>query len=184
MKTVLRIVIVLMMLSSSVFAQKYMTKNGKITFNSDAPMEKIEAKNNQVKVIMDATTGDMAFQVLITSFEFKQALMQEHFNENYMESPKYPNSVFKGKVTNVKDVNFTKNGKYNAVVEGDLTIHGVTKKVKENGTIEVKDGKVTVNSKFNIAIKDYKISIPGAVAGKIAESVQIVVDATMESFKK
>ena len=119
------------MLSSSVFAQKYMTKNGKITFNSDAPMEKIEGKNNQVKVIIDATTGDLAFQVLITSFEFKQALMQEHFNENYMESPKYPNSLFKGKITNAKDVNFTKNGKYNAVVEGDLTIHGVTKKVKK-----------------------------------------------------
>ncbi len=183
MKTVLKFVIVLMMLSSSVFAQKYITKNGKITFNSDAPTEKIEAKNNQVKAALDAATGDVVFQVLITSFEFRQALMQEHFNENYMESSKFPNATFKGKVTNLKDINFTKNGKYNAVVEGDLTIHGVTKKVKQTGTIEIKDGKATINCKFNVAIKDYKITIPGAVTGKIAEIVQIIVDATMDAKK-
>ena len=183
MKTILRIVIVLLMLSSSVFAQKYMTKNGKITFNSDAPMEKIEAKNNQVGVILDASNGELVFRVLITSFEFKQALMQEHFNENYMESPKFPNSTFKGKITNLKDINFTKNGKYNAVVEGDLTIHGVTKKVKQTGTVEVKDGKVIVSCKFSIKVKDYNINIPNAVAGKIAETVQIIVDATMDPKK-
>ncbi len=183
MKTFLRFATLLLMLTSSVYAQKYITKNGKIDFYSDAPMEKIEGKNNQVKAALDATTGDIVFQVLITSFEFKQALMQEHFNENYMESPKFPNSIFKGKITNLKDINFTKNGKYIAVVEGDLTIHGTSKQVKQTGTIEIKDGKVIVYSKFNIAIKDYNISIPGAVAGKIANNVQVTADVTMDPKK-
>ena len=113
MKTILRFVTVFLMLTSCVFAQKYITKNGKINFYSDAPMEKIEAKNNEVKAALDASTGDIVFQVLITSFEFKQALMQEHFNENYMESPKFPNSTFKGKINNLKDINFSKNGRRN-----------------------------------------------------------------------
>ncbi|MCX6232288.1 MAG: YceI family protein [Bacteroidetes bacterium] len=183
MKTLFKIIIVLLMLSSNVFAQKYITKNGKIDFYSDAPMEKIEAKNNQVKAALDAATGDIVFQVLITSFEFPKALMQEHFNENYMESPKFPNSTFKGKIINLKDINFTKNGKYNATIEGDLTIHGVTKKVKQSGTIEVKDGKVITYCKFNILVKDYGINIPNAVAGKIAETVQITVDVALDPKK-
>ena len=183
MKTVLRFVTLILMLTSSVFAQKYITKNGKIDFYSDAPMEKIEAKNNQVKAALDASTGEIVFQVLITSFEFKQALMQEHFNENYMESPKYPNSTFKGKINNLKDINFTKPGKYNATIEGDLTIHAVTKKVKQTGIIEVKDGKLITSCKFNIAVKDYNIKIPNAVAGKIAENVQITVEVAMEPKK-
>ena len=180
MKNVLRFAILILMLSSSAFAQKYITKNGKIDFYSDAPMEKIEGKNNQVKAALDATKGDIVFQVLITSFEFKQALMQEHFNENYMESPKFPNSTFKGKISNLKDINFSKNGRYNAVIEGDLTIHGTTKKVKQSGTIEVKAGKIIAFCKFNLVVKDYNINIPSAVAGKIAEQVQVTVDATMD----
>ncbi|MFZ4399791.1 MAG: YceI family protein [Bacteroidales bacterium] len=183
MKNGLKFFFVLTMLSSSVFAQKYITKNGKIDFYSDAPMEKIEAKNNQVKAALDASNGDIVFQVLITSFEFKQALMQEHFNENYMESPKFPNSIFKGKIINLKEINFSKNGKYNAVIEGELTIHGVTKKVKQSGSIEIKDTKVIANCKFNLAVKDYNINIPSAVAGKIAEKVQVTVDVTMDQKK-
>ena len=183
MKNVLRFVTLVIMLSSSVFAQKYITKNGKIDFYSDAPMEKVEGKNNQVKAALDATTGDIVFQVLITSFEFKQALLQEHFNENYMESSKFPNSTFKGKVSNLKDINFSKNGKYTAVIEGDLLIHGITKKVKQSGTLEVKDGKIIAYAKFNLTIKDYNISIPSAVAGKIAEQVQVTVDTSMDLKK-
>ncbi|MEI6695754.1 MAG: YceI family protein [Bacteroidota bacterium] len=183
MKNVLKFVILVIMLSSSVFAQKYITKNGKIDFYSDAPMEKVEGKNNQVKAALDATTGDIVFQVLITSFEFKQALMQEHFNENYMESTKFPNSTFKGKVINLKDINFSKNGKYAAVIEGDLNIHGTSKKVKQSGTLEVKDGKIIAYAKFNLTIKDYNISIPSAVAGKIAEQVQVTVETSMDLKK-
>jgi polyisoprenoid-binding protein YceI len=118
--------------------------------------------------------------VLITAFEFEKALMQEHFNENYMESGKFPLSTFSGKILNLKDINFAKDGVYNAVVEGDLTIHGVTNKVKENGTFEVKSGKVRGRSQFTIKLNDYKITIPTAVFNKLSETIKIDVDVTLE----
>jgi polyisoprenoid-binding protein YceI len=114
------------------------------------------------------------------SFEFEKALMQEHFNENYVESAKFPDATFKGKVININEINFTKNGKYKAFVEGDLKIHGVTKKVKQNGSIEVKDGKIIIIAKFPIILKDYNIKIPKAVINNIAENVDITVNTTLE----
>jgi polyisoprenoid-binding protein YceI len=109
--------------------------------------------------------------------------MQEHFNENYVESDKFPNATFKGKVTNLTEINFTKNGKYKAMVEGDLTIHGVTKKVKQTGTFEIKDGKILTNAKFSIAIKDYNIKIPNTVLKNIAENVDITVNVSLDKLK-
>jgi hypothetical protein len=110
-------------------AQKFMTKNGFIGFYSHTPMEDIKAENNQVVGALDITTGEMVFQALIKSFHFDRALMEEHFNENYMESDKIPKSMFKGKITNLSSVDFTKNGTYEVTVEGDLTIHDVTNKI-------------------------------------------------------
>jgi len=145
-------------------------------------MEKIEAINSQVNSALDISTGDFVFKVLIKSFEFEKALMQEHFNENYMESGKYPNATFSGKISNIKDINFTRDGSYTATVDGNLTIHGITKKIVEKGTIEVKGGKIISKAMFNIKPKDYNISIPGAVVAKIAESIQVNVDATLEKL--
>jgi len=118
-------------------AQKFMTKNGFISFYSHTPMEDIKGDNNQVVGVLDISTGEMVFQALIKSFHFDRALMEEHFNENYMESDKIPKSVFKGKITNLASVDFTKNGTYNVTVDGDLTIHDVTNKISTKGTIEV-----------------------------------------------
>ena len=165
-------------------AQKFMTKNGTIHFLSDGQIEKIEAYNHQVNSALDASTGNFVFKVLVKSFEFEKALMQEHFNENYMQSDQFPNSTFNGKVLNVKDINFGKDGTYNAIVEGDLTMHGVTNKVKTNGVFEVKGGKVVGKSTFNVLIKDYNITIPKAVVKNIAENVQIEVNVPMESLNK
>ena len=106
--------------------------------------------------------------------------MEEHFNENYMESSIYPKSTFSGKFTNFDVSNFRKNGKYNVVVEGDLKIHGVKKHVKENGTIEVKDGKIKTIATFRVKPEDYKIEIPGLVRDKIASSIEINVEITYE----
>ena len=114
-------------------AQKYITKTGHIRFYSDAPLEKIEANNRQVNSALDAATGNFVFKVLMKSFEFEKALMQEHFNENYMESDKYPNSTFVGKVTNLSTIDFQRQGKYPAEVDGKLTLHGVTKQGKTKG---------------------------------------------------
>jgi hypothetical protein len=159
----------------TVNGQKYMTKNGFIGFYSHTPMEDIKGDNNQVASVLDASNGEMVFQVLIKSFHFDRALMEEHFNENYMESEKYPKSVFKGKITNMPDVNLSKSGTYNVTVEGDLTIRDVTKKISTKGTLEVKTGEITANSKFNIVPEDYHITIPSVVREKIDKSLEVTV---------
>jgi YceI-like domain len=156
-------------------AQKFMTKNGFISFYSHTPMEDIKGDNNQVVGVLDISTGEMVFQALIKSFHFDRALMEEHFNENYMESDKIPKSVFKGKITNLASVDFTKNGTYNVTVDGDLTIHDVTNKISTKGTIEVVSGGINANSKFNIVPEDYKIVIPGVVRDKFDKSLAVTV---------
>jgi polyisoprenoid-binding protein YceI len=170
-------------MAGSLSAQKYMTKNGNVRFFSTTPVEDIEAVTNTVNVAVDASTGDVFFKILIKSFKFEKALMQEHFNENYMESGKFPNAEFTGKIVNIKDVNFSKDGEYAVTVEGTMTIHGVSKKITEKGTIIVKGGKVQLKSKFNVKPADYNISIPGAVRNKIAESIEVSVDALLNPVK-
>lgn len=177
-------VMILISIAGSLSAQKYLTKTGKIRFFSDAPLEKIEAVTNQVNAALDIETGDMIFKLLIKSFFFEKALMQEHFNENYMESDKYPNASFLGKVINIKDMDFTRDGKYEAQVEGNITIHGVTQPIKTKGTLESKDGKIIGHSVFNVATKDFNIKIPAAVVKNIAEIIEVTVDVTLEKLNK
>jgi hypothetical protein len=165
----------LIIIGYSANAQKYMTKNGFIGFYSHTPMEDIKAENNQVASVLDTGTGEIVFQVLIKSFHFDRALMEEHFNENYMESEKYPKSTFKGKIDNLSSVSFTKNGTYEVTVNGDLTIHNVTNKVSIKGTIEVISGGINANSKFRIVPEDYKIEIPGVVREKIDKNLEVTV---------
>jgi hypothetical protein len=114
-------------------AQKLITKTGHIWFYSKTPLEEVEAHNRQAVSTLDPATGEMVFMLLVKSFEFKRALMQEHFNENYMESEKYPKASFKGKITNLDKINFKKDGVYNAEVSGDMTIHNATKPLSAKG---------------------------------------------------
>lgn len=180
MKQLIKITVVLCLMTGQVFAQKYLTKTGKISFYSDASLEKIEAHNSQVNVAYDVATTDIVFKVLIKSFIFEKALMQEHFNENYMESDKFPSSTFKGKILNAADINFNKDGSYKATVQGDLMIHGITKNIKETGTIEVKGSKIIISAQFNVLLKDYGIKIPGNVVNNISENILIKVNATLD----
>jgi len=152
-----------------------MTKNGYIGFFSHTSMEDIKGDNNQVVGAIDISTGEMVFQAVIKSFHFDRALMEEHFNENYMESDKIPKSSFKGKITNLSSVDFSKNGTYDVTVEGDLTIHDVTNRISTKGTIEVVSGGINANAKFNIVPEDYKISIPGVVRDKINKNLEVTV---------
>jgi polyisoprenoid-binding protein YceI len=165
--------------TSVVFAQAAMTRTGKITFNATAPKspEKIEAVNNEVATVLDETKGDLRFQVLVKSFKFERELMQEHFNENYMESDKFPKSEFKGAITNLSDVNFGKDGTYNANVSGKLTIHGVTNDVTVPGTIAVQGNSATLKAKFTIKLKDYGIDVPSVVADKISKEATITLES-------
>lgn len=156
---------------------RYMTRNAEVSFYSDAPMEKIEAHNGQGASVLDASTGNMEFMVTMKAFEFEKALMQEHFNENYVESDKYPKAVFKGKIQDMSKVDFSKDGVYPVKVVGQMTMHGVTNDLTSDGTIEVKGGKITGKSKFNINTEDYKIVIPALVREKVAKVVTITVVA-------
>ncbi len=169
---------------SVTFGQRYITKNGHVWFHSEAPLETIEAHNKQANAALDIASGDFVFKILMKSFIFEKALMQEHFNENYVESDKFPNATFKGKVTNLDVIDFSKPGSYKAIVEGELTIHGLTNPVSSEGTFEVSSDMIKGKAKFQVAIEDYDISIPGAVAGKISEIVDINVDVKLTELKK
>jgi len=165
------------LLGSFAFAQKYSTKTGKVSFFSDAKLEDISAENNQVTAVLDASSGEMAFIVLIKSFEFEKAMMQQHFNENYLHSDKYPKSTFSGKIANISAVNFTKDGSYDVTAEGKLTLHGVTKNVKEKGRIVVSGNKITAQSKFMILLKDYNIR--NDKLQNISDQIEVTVHTEM-----
>jgi len=177
------ILLAAVMVTSSLHAQILMTRSGQISFFSSTPMENIDAVNNEVTSMLNPQSGEMVFAVLIKSFRFEKALMEEHFNENYMESTKFPKATFNGKIVNLSTIDFSKSGKYPATVEGELTIHGVKKPVVATGTIEVKDTKVHSNSTFQVKVADYDIKIPSLVADKIAESIEVKVNCLYEPKK-
>ena len=163
------------LLPSLVFAQeRYVTRTGEITFFSKTSMENIEAVNHKATSVLDANTGAMEFAVLIKGFEFEKALMQEHFNENYMESGTFPKSTFKGKVVGVTADQLKAPGKYEVTVSGDLTIHGVAKPTTAKGTMVVDaTGGVQASSDFMVKLADHGIKVPGGV--NVAEEIQISV---------
>jgi len=177
------IVVIVMCFCINGYTQTYVTKNGMVRFDSQTSMEKIEGVNRQVNTALIASTGDFVFKVLIKSFNFEKAMMQEHFNENYLESDKYPEATFVGKIVNIKDINFKKDGSSPATVEGKLTIHGQTKPVKMVGTLDIKNDEATAKAKFNILLSDYNISIPNTVVNNISKSIEITVDVALNKFK-
>ena len=165
----------LTLLASALTAQKIYTKNGRIAFFSSTPIEDIRADNNQVMSVLNTQTGELQFSVLVKNFHFKKALMEEHFNESYLETEKFPKATFKGTVADITKVNFRNDGSYPVSVTGDLTIHGVTKKITAPGTITVKNGTTSGNAKFNLSPADYNISIPKVVRNNIAETIEVTV---------
>ena len=166
------------------FAQdKYFTKSGQITFFSGTPLENIEATNNSANSVLDTKTGKMEFALLMKAFKFEKALMEEHFNENYVESGKYPKATFAGRITNLDAVDFKKNGTYKVNVKGNLTIHGETNEVEVPGTLTVESGKIKANAVFNVAPDDYKIEIPKLVKDKIARQIKVTVNLNYQPLK-
>jgi polyisoprenoid-binding protein YceI len=143
-------------------------------------MENIDAKNNQVMSVINTQTGDLQFSVLIKAFQFQKALMEEHFNENYMESNKFPKATFKGVVADVSKIDFAKDGSYNVTVSGEMTIHGITNTVTAPGVINIRNGIPYASSKFRIKLKDYGISVPKIVKDNIAETIDITVNSAYD----
>lgn len=174
----------LLIISMSVYGQKYFTKTGDITFFSETPIENIEAKSHTASTVIDIESGKVQWAVLIKSFEFEKALMQEHFNENYMESSKYPKAKFKGAIVDKSKINFTKDGTYNVVVEGTLEIHGVEKDVSTMAKFEITNGDVVAICNFKVLVADYDIDIPSVVKENIAKEIEISIKGNYEALNK
>ncbi len=167
------------------FAQlRYFTKTGNVAFQAGTALEDIDGANKSTTSVFDAITGQIEFALLVKGFEFKSALMMEHFNENYLESNKYPKSVFKGKIVNIDKVNFKKTGEYPVTVKGILEMHGVTKEIETSGVFKVlNDETVTSTATFTITLEDYKIAIPGLVKDKISKTAKITVYCSYSILK-
>ncbi|UEG51292.1 YceI family protein [Ferruginibacter lapsinanis] len=161
------------------FSQKvYQTKSAKISFFSSTPLQNIEATNNEGSSKL-STNGQVVMMIAIRSFVFENSLMQEHFNENYMESDKFPKAIFMGNITNLADINFSKDGTYTANVEGSLEIHGVKNNIKTQVEINIKQNKITAKTSFSINVKDYGIK-GNYIGSKIAKTIKIAVNAIYE----
>jgi hypothetical protein len=165
----------LVLLGHCTVAQKYTADKAFISFFSDAAIEDITAENTKVATIFNAATGDIVYSVPIKDFKFAKSLMQEHFNEKYMESEKFPKATFQGKLIGF---DMGKGGPQEARAQGKLTIHGVTKDIDVPGTFEVAGKKVNMKSKFMVKVADYNITIPQLLFQNIAEQVEVTVDFT------
>jgi polyisoprenoid-binding protein YceI len=180
--TGIKFLIVATLLSTGISAQdKFFTKSGKISFYSKAIIENIEAHNRSVTCVLDIKTGNVQFSVPIKGFEFEKALMQEHFNENYLESDKYPKGDFKGQILNNAELDYTKDGTYDAKVKGKLTIHGQTKEIEANGKVIREGNKITVTTEFDVRLPDYKIK--NEKLQNISNSIKITVNCSLDPLK-
>ncbi|MCD9856233.1 YceI family protein [Epilithonimonas sp. JDS] len=155
------------------FAQKYSSKTGKVAFEASVPLfEDVYAENNATTAILNADTGEIASLAMVKDFKFKTNLMQEHFNENYAESAKYPKTSFKGKIANFNKSDLSAKAK-TYTITGTLNFHGVDKQVQSSASVYLKDDKVVVQGKFIARPADFKVKIPKMVVAKIAENVDV-----------
>lgn len=160
------------MLSFNSSAQRYKSSESHIKFYSDAPMEDIEAINEAATSVVDVKSKNVVIVVPVKSFSFKKKLMQEHFNENYLESDKYPNAIFKGKITDWDG----EEGSTNATAKGTLEMHGVSKEITIAGELTYSGSDLNLSTVFMIRLEDYDIKIPTAVFYKIAEAVEVTAN--------
>jgi len=162
-------------ISAAGFSQKYTSEKSFVSFYSHALLEDIKAENKKATSIFNSETGDVAFSITMKDFKFAKSLMQQHFNEKYVESEKFPKSTFQGKIIGFKP---GANGTQQVNAQGKLTIHGVTKDIDVPGTIDAQGNKLQMKSKFMVKVADYDIEIPEIVFQKIAEEVEVTIDFT------
>jgi len=143
-------------------AQKYITRTGVIEIYSQTPLFTFKGVNKKVGSILDAEIGELVASTLIRSFSFEQTLVEERFNEIYMDADRYPKSTFQGKITDYKKINFSVDGSYNITIEGKLTMHGVTNYIKERGLLTIKNGNIIAKTEFKVSLKAYKIEVEKA----------------------
>ena len=159
---------------------KYMTKSGSMSFEASQPsFEPIEATHSAVSALFNADTGELAVLALVRGFRFPLALMEEHFNENYIESHQYPKTSFKGSILNF-DSNALSNQPRTVQLTGELSMHGVTKPISVSATITQSDEQITLTSSFSVKTSDFGIKIPSLVRKQIDENVQVEVSLPLQ----
>lgn len=165
------------------YANSYVSENGKVHFFSSTPLENIEATTNSAMCVVNTDTRKVSAKITIQSFKFKSEMMQEHFNENYLESDKYPTSTLEATI--VEKTDFTKDGTYNITLDGTLDMHGVKQPRKIPGTITIKNGQVqSATASFDVKLEDHKIKIPTAVVAKIAEVIKVDASFSFQKYQK
>lgn len=167
---------------SSISQPIYLAQGAKASFYSYTPVEDIAATSQSTTSVLNISNNEIAFNAPIRTFQFRKALMQEHFNEKYIESDKYPNASFKGKIN--ETIDWTKDGTYDISATGVFSIHGVNKQHTEKGKAVIKDGKINITSEFKVAVKDHNITIPKIVMANIAEVVDVKINADYNPYKK
>ncbi len=182
MKSIITIILIGIISFSVIGQDKYITKTGHVRFHSKTILKEIEANSKQAASIFNSTTGEVIVTVPMRTFKFDAALLEEHFNENYVETHKYPKVKFKGTITNLNEIDFTKDGICTVTLEGDLTMHGETQHITVDGTAEVNAGKIIAKSFFHVRAEDYKIKIPELVKDKIQENIEVFVEFIYEPF--
>lgn len=157
----------------------YVTKNGTINFSSNAPFEIIKASSKELQGVLDLEKKNFAFKVKMNSFEgFNSSLQREHFNENYIESSKYPEATFQGKI--IEDIDFTKDGTYSVRAKGNFYIHGVSQERIIKSDVTVRNGKILVQSAFSVLLGDHSIPIPKVVKDKLSSEINVLVKCQLE----
>ena len=168
------LLILIIVAHNQVFGQRFISKQSEVTFFSEAPLENIKATNTKATSLLDTSSGEIVFSVPIREFEFRKSLMKKHFNENYMDSEKFPKSTFKGKISGYRMAD----GKYQAMAMGEMTIHGVTRKVQIPGTWDAKGERIVLEANFPVSLEDYQIKVPKILFSNIAEQVEVNIHFT------
>jgi polyisoprenoid-binding protein YceI len=177
------IYLILLCSCSAVSAQTvFIADSGEVTFYSYALLEDIKATSKSVNSILNTVNNEIAFMIPMRSFQFGKALMQEHFNEKYMESDKYPQALYKGTINEKPD--YSKPGTYPVTTKGQFTIHGVAKEINEKGELIIDKGSITLNTRFFVALQDYNITKPSLVFNNIADTIEVKLKAVYIPFKK
>lgn len=171
MKSKIVLILALSIMHLAVFGQKLICKKGEVSFFSETPMENISAVSKNAVAVIDEATNGVAVKITNTDFSFPNKLMQEHFNENYMESEKYPTATFSGKIN--ETIDYSKAGNYNVTATGTMSMHGVKKPMTIKGVLKITDSGALLDTNFDLKLADFKIDIPTIVIAKIAETIAV-----------
>lgn len=174
------ILLLLLMMNVSLFSQnRFMTKEGFVSFFSHTLVEDIKADNTQVLSIVDADTGEIAIQLLMRSFQFKKALMQQHFNDSYVESHKFPKAKFRGFIINLDSL---VNGYTETQIKGTLNVHGKDKEIEVPAKIFRSDDELRITGGFTVEVADFDIKIPAVVRNNIAKTIKVTFNLAHEPY--